>query len=186
MQTLVILAHPDLASSVANNTIIEELKKSGHAITIRHLDSLYTDYTIDVAAEQAALLAADNIVFQFPLYWYSAPAALKNWLDKVLTFNFAYGPEGDKLKGKNLLISTTVGGPQEAYTPLGYNHFKVTDLLLPFEQTSYLTGLNYLAPIFTHGCVYIPGVRNVKEEVEERARNHAQRVVTLLGELAKR
>lgn len=183
MQTLIIVSHPNLTSSVANSLIIDQFKKSNHSITFRHLDALYHDYCIDVAAEQAALLAADNIVFQFPFYWYSAPAMLKNWLDKVLTFNFAYGPDGDKLKDKNLLISTTIGGPQDSYQPLGYNHFNVTDLLRPFEQTAYLTGMNYLPPIFTHGCVYIPGIYNVKEDVEDRARCHAGRVLSLLAEL---
>lgn len=184
MKTLVILAHPNLDSSVANSVIVEEYKKHADNITIRHLDSLYHDYNINVEAEQQALLAADTIVLQFPFYWYSAPASLKNWIDKVFTFNFAYGPEGDKLKGKNLIISTTVGGPKEAYNPLGYNHFQVRDLLLPFEQTAYLAGLNYQDPIFTHSCVYIPGVYNVKEEVEQRARNHAARVLTTLEQLA--
>lgn len=184
MKTLVILAHPNLSSSVANSVIVEEYKKHANDITIRHLDSLYNDYNIDVAAEQQALLAADTIVLQFPFYWYSAPASLKNWIDKVFTFNFAYGPEGDKLKGKNLIISTTVGGPKEAYNPLGYNHFQVRDLLLPFEQTAYLAGLKYHDPIFTHSCVYIPGVYNVKEEVEQRARNHAARVLETLEQLA--
>lgn len=183
MQTLVILAHPSFATSVANQVIIKQLQDSDSSLKVRHLDSLYSDYTIDVAAEQQALLAADTIILQFPFYWYSSPATLKNWLDKVLSFNFAYGPEGDKLKGKNLLISTTVGGPEESYNPLGYNHFKVNDLLLPFEQTTYLTGMNYLTPIYTHRCIYIPGVYNVKEEVEERARNHANRVISLLQTL---
>lgn len=185
MRTLVIVSHPNLDSSVANNVIIDHLKKSSSLIKIRHLDSLYLDYKIDVIAEQAELLLADTIVFQFPFYWYSSPAMLKHWLDQVLTFNFAYGPQGDKLKGKNLLISTTIGGPQSSYQPLGYNHFQVTELLRPFEQTAYLTGMNYLSPIFTHGCVYIPGVYNTKEEVEESAHTHAKRVLEFLAELSK-
>lgn len=181
MNTLIILAHPDLDSSVANKEIIRVLKDSGEPISFRYLDSIYSNYIVDIAAEQQALLDADMVVLQFPFYWYSSPASLKNWIDKVLTFNFAYGPEGDKLKGKNLLISTTIGGPDESYTPLGYNHFSVTDLLRPFEQTAYLTGMNYLPPIFTHRCIYIPGVYNVKEEVEERARNHAFQLLDCIG-----
>lgn len=183
MKTLVILSHPNLANSVANKSIINIFKQSGKNIIIRHLDEIYHDYDIDIAAEQRELLAADTIVLQFPFYWYSAPASLKNWIDKVLTFNFAYGPEGDKLKGKNLLISTTVGGPSESYSPLGYNHFKVTDLLLPFEQTAYLTGMNYLPPIYTNSCVYIPNIYNVKKEVESRAADHAKRVLLQLESL---
>ena len=184
MRTLAILAHPTLATSVANRTIIEQFKTSGLHIEIRHLDALYRDYEMDVAAEQKALMAADTVVLQFPFYWYSAPASLKNWIDKVFSFNFAYGPAGDKLKGKNLIVSTTVGGPKEAYTPLGYNHFRICDLLLPFEQTAYLTGMNYHEPIYTHSCVYVPGVYNVKEEVEARACDHAARVIAALKNLS--
>jgi putative NADPH-quinone reductase len=174
MKTLLILSHPNLATSVANKTVIEELKKSSQDITIRHLEELYQGYTIDVAA--------DTIIFQFPFYWYSSPPALKNWIDQVLGYNFAYGPEGDKIKGKNLIISTTLGGPQEAYLPLGYNHFRVGELLRPFEQTAYLTGLNYIEPIFTHRCVFSPEANN-KAEVEERARNHATRVLEQIAKL---
>lgn len=177
MKNLVVFSHPTFANSTANKVIINEFKKSNLDLNIRHLEELYSDYSIDVDAEQNALLAADNIVLQFPFYWYSAPPALKNWIDQVFSFNFAYGPEGNKLKGKKLFISTTVGGPKDAYSPLGYNHFPVKDLLKPFEQTAYLAGLLYQEPIFTHGCIYIPGVYNVKEEVEERALNHAKRVL---------
>ncbi len=185
MKTLVILSHPNFINSVANQTIINQFETQGNII-VRHLDSLYSGYEIDVIAEQAALLEADNIVLQFPLYWYSAPASLKNWLDKVFSFNFAYGPEGDKLRGKNIIISTTVGGPQESYTPLGYNHFPVAELLKPFEQTAYLAQLKWHNHIFTHSCVYIPGVYNVKEEVEERAHTHAQRVLELLQTISNK
>jgi len=48
------------------------------------------------------LLEHDRIVLQFPMYWYSMPPLLKKWLDDVLTYNFAYGSKGDKLKGKDL------------------------------------------------------------------------------------
>ena len=180
--TLVILSHPNFANSVANKTIVNELEKHSH-ITIRHLDNIYSGYQIDVVAEQAALLEANNIVLQFPLYWYSVPASLKNWLDQVLGFGFAYGPEGDKLKGKNIIISTTVGGPQESYTPLGYNHFPIAELLKPLEQTAYLAQLKWHTPIATHRCVYIPDVYNVKEEVEERATNHVKQLLQKLKEL---
>lgn len=184
MNNLIIFAHPNLTGSTANSKIIENLKASKLDFKIRHLDSLYDSYKIDISAEQQELTNADNIIFQFPFYWYSCPASLKNWIDQVLTFNFAYGPEGDKLKGKNLILSFTVGGPAESYTPLGYNHFSVPDLVKPFEQTAYLCQMNYLPPIFTHRMIYIPGVYNIKEEVEERASLHAEKLITLLRSLA--
>lgn len=174
MKTLVIFSHPNYVNSTANKIIIDEFIKKG--MLIRHLDKIYPGYNIDVNAEQKALLDADTIILQFPFYWYSCPPALKNWIDQVFSFNFAYGPEGDKLKGKNLLLSITVGGPENAYTPLGYNHFRIDELLKPFEQTAYLSQLNFLPPIYTNGLIYIPNVYNVKEEVEAQAKEHANRV----------
>jgi glutathione-regulated potassium-efflux system ancillary protein KefG len=91
MNNLIILSHPNYATSTANKAIIEKLMQTNPTNTqIRHLDQLYSGYAINIQEEQQFLLAADNIILQFPFYWYSCPASLKNWLDQVLTFNFAY------------------------------------------------------------------------------------------------
>lgn len=58
-------------------------------------------------------------MLQLLFYWHSLPALLKKWIDDVLTYDFAYGGEGDKLFGKRFLLSFTIGGPEEAYDPLG-------------------------------------------------------------------
>jgi hypothetical protein len=43
--------------------------------------------------------------------------------------------------------------------------------------------MNYLPPIFTHRMIYIPGIYNIKEDVEERANLHAQKLIALLKSL---
>ena len=118
-KVVVISGHPDLEKSYTNKVILDELATQVDSIDVRRLDTMYPDYQIDVEAEQKALLNADAIVFQFPYYWYSVPALLKKWIDDVFAFNFAFGPEGDKLKGKQFILSITVGGPEESYGPLG-------------------------------------------------------------------
>jgi NAD(P)H dehydrogenase (quinone) len=45
----------------------------------------------DVAREQARVAWADSILLQFPLWWWSFPAILKGWVDRVLSNGFAYG-----------------------------------------------------------------------------------------------
>ena len=185
---VIISGHPDLANSNTNTVIIaqltEQLAAPSYNLEVRRLDSLYPDFQIDVAAEQAALVNADIVVLQFPFYWYSAPALLKKWLDDVFSYNFAYGAEGDKLKGKDLLLSFTVGGPEESYQPLGYNHFSIEQLILPLQQTAYLAGMNFVAPVYTHRMVYIPGVYNTLEDVQSRATAHGQRVVNQIQQLS--
>jgi NAD(P)H dehydrogenase (quinone) len=47
--------------------------------------------THDVRAEQDKLLWADVLILQFPLWWYTMPAILKGWVDRVYAYGFAYG-----------------------------------------------------------------------------------------------
>ncbi len=152
-KVLVISGHPNLDESYTNTVILDELKAGLSDIEVRRLDTLYPNYQIDVEAEQTALMSADVVVLQFPFYWYSAPALLKKWVDDVFSFNFAYGPEGDKLKGKDFILSFTIGGPAESYDPLGYNHFTIEQFVYPFQQTAYLAGMNYRKPVYTHRMV---------------------------------
>ena len=183
MKALVILSHPSLEDSIANKTIIEELKNKVDNIDIRHLEKLYPDFKIDVEAEQKALLDADIIIFQHPFYWYSTPAALKQWMDDVLSHGFAFGTDGDKLKGKHFMQSLTIGGPEESYSPLGYNHFTVEQLLKPIEQTIYLTEMVYHGFIHTHRNAYIEGAYNSRREVEANGIEQAERIAAFIQDL---
>jgi len=181
-KTTIILAHPTLKNSIANKTIITKVQNGLENVEVRNIAELYPDYQIDVEAEQKALLESDIIVFQFPFYWYSVPAILKQWMDNVLSYNFAYGREGDKLKGKAFIVSSTVGGPQEAYSPTGYNHFRIADLLHPLEQTAYLAQMDFRPPVIGHGMIFIPGAYNTREEVEVRASEQAERLLKAIKE----
>jgi putative NADPH-quinone reductase len=176
MKTLVVLAHPSLGEiSLANRIIIEKIRPV-EGVTIKDLYKECPSFKFDVEAEHKALLAAGSIVFQFPFYWYSVPGILKEWLDQVFTYGFAYGSSGDKLKGKQFLVSTTIGGPEDAYREGGYNNFSIGDLLKPLRQTANLSGMHYNTPIVSHNMIYIPDVYNKKEEVEQRARDHAEKL----------
>ncbi len=101
--------------------------------------------------EQELLLAHDRIVFQFPLYWYSSPALLKEWQDVVLTYGWAYGAEGTKLHGREFMLAISTGGPEEAYQAGGYNNYSLSELLKPFQATANLTGMRYLPVLKVQG-----------------------------------
>ena len=97
MKALVILAHPKIAESRVNSRLIGEVHKHSE-ITVHELYPSYPDWSIDVPREQDLLEKHDRIVFQFPLYWYSTPALLTEWLDLVWLHGFAYGAGGDALR----------------------------------------------------------------------------------------
>ena len=121
-------------------------------IELRELYALYPDYLIDVAAEQAALAAADLLVWLHPLHWYGMTPLLKLWADEVLSFGWAYGPGGTALRGKDLWLVVSTGGGEQAYRPDGVNRYFFDAFLPPYEQTAQLVGLRFLPPLVLHGA----------------------------------
>jgi len=79
----------------------------------------------DVLAEIGKVKWADLLLFQFPIWWSSAPAMLKGWIDRVFVQGFVVNlPNGEfyangLLKGKKAMISTTMGSGAELYTEDG-------------------------------------------------------------------
>mgnify|MGYP002619986368 FL=1 len=84
LKTLVIVAHPNIEASVINKRWVEELRKYPEKYTVHELYKVYPDEKIDVEKEQARVEAHDNLVFQFPIYWFNCPPLLNQWLDDVL------------------------------------------------------------------------------------------------------
>lgn len=157
MRSLVLVSHPSLSTSRANAVLVDAIRGLP-PVEVRHLEALYPDGRIDVAAEQAAALTAERIVFQFPFYWYSTPPMLKRWQDDVLAFGWAYGPNGTRLRGKTLLLVLTTGGPEAVYRAGGYNLYPVRELLRPLEVTAHLCGMTLAEPLVLYGVPNIPGL----------------------------
>lgn len=153
MNTLVLTAHPDLSSSSINRKWFEALSNV-EGITTRDLMAVGgPEMHFDPAVEQALLQKADRVVLQFPFYWYSSPPVLKAWLDQVLLFGYAYGPGGNKLRGKELMLVISTGGPAESYTADSYNSFSMPEFLTPFQQTATMVGMTYLSPFVLHSAM---------------------------------
>ncbi len=150
MKILHLVFHPDLEKSRVNKIWKEHIEKSEKVAKSRDLYKEYKDFKVDVEKEQKDLVEHDKIVIQFPFYWYSSPSLLKQWLDDVLTYNFAYGEEGNKLAGKELQLILSVGGDENAYTKKGYNNFSVEEFLIPLQQTATLCKMVYLNPLYMH------------------------------------
>ena len=108
--------------------------------------------TGDVMAEQQKLLWADAVILQFPLWWFTMPAILKGWVDRVYSYGFAYGVGehsdkrwGDRygegvFAGKRAMLVVTTGGWEEHYSERGING-PIDDLLFPIN----------------HGVLFYPG-----------------------------
>ncbi|MBH0171181.1 NAD(P)H-dependent oxidoreductase [Fictibacillus sp. 18YEL24] len=169
--TLVIIAHPNLQNSTVNKRWAEEIEKQDH-VTVRKLYDLYPDGKVNVEEEQRMLLQHDRIVLQFPFYWYSSPSLLKEWQDQVLAFGWAYGPGGDALHGKELVLAISTGGPDFSYKAGGYNHYTISELLRPFQATSNLIGTRYISPFVFHSSI-----RASEEALEQSAQEYIAHVL---------
>lgn len=78
----------------------------------------------DVEHTIEQLERADLILLQFPLWWWSAPAILKGWLDRVFVWGRVYSSkvryhDRGHFRGKRALVSTTTGAPAAAFGPDG-------------------------------------------------------------------
>lgn len=73
----------------------------------------------DIAAEVEKVKRADLVMLSFPLYWFSVPAILKGWIDRVFLSGFCYGGlrfyDNGGLKGKKAVLSFTLGGREHMF-----------------------------------------------------------------------
>ena len=149
-RVLVLFAHPSVEESRVNRQLLVRIPAADN-VKFHDLYENYPDFNIDVEKEQKLLLDHDVIVWHHPLYWYSSPPILKQWIDLVLEYGWAYGTKGDKLEGKWVFNAITAGGGEDAYEPEGSNRFSITEFLRPFEQTGVLCNMEYLPPFVVHG-----------------------------------
>lgn len=135
----------------------------------------YPRHNIIIDTEQQRLVDHDVIVFQFPVFWYSGPSLLKEWIDLVLEYGFAYGAQGTRLKEKKLMLAVTAGGPESAYSPSGYQNHTLRTFLTPFQQTASLCHMEFLSPYVLFN--------SLQTEDTGRIERHASGFVSLLEAL---
>lgn len=112
--------------AVAGRDDFEEIQNEGflkYQMEQAHAAKM-NGFSRDIQDEQEKLLWADFVIFQFPLWWYSVPAILKGWFDRVFASGFAYGHgigryDAGGLRGRKAMLSTTTGSPQSACTSHG-------------------------------------------------------------------
>ncbi|MGW4913093.1 NAD(P)H-dependent oxidoreductase [Streptomyces sp. NPDC004270] len=113
--------------------------------------------TLDAAVRDHLdrLLAADLLVLSFPLWWFSLPAVLKGWIDRVFVMGGVFGGEhglfGDgALAGKRAVLLITTGGSGDAFRP-GGAFGPLDDFLFHIHRGMLeFVGFQVLDPVVTH------------------------------------
>lgn len=170
---LILFAHPALQNSRVNSQLIDYVKDLD-GITFHDLYETYPDFNIDVKHEQNLLLENDIIVFHHPLFWFSIPAILREWMDLVLQHMWAYGKTGLALQGKKLFNATTTGGRESMYQHHGFHGSTMIEFLAPIRQSANVCGMDFLPPFVVHGT------RNITQpEIKRHGEDYQNLILAL-------
>jgi NAD(P)H dehydrogenase (quinone) len=109
-----------------------------------------------IRADLDRLLAADLLVLSFPMWWFSLPAILKGWVDRVFVMGGVFG--GDHgffdegaLTGKRAMLLLTTGGSGESFRP-GGAYGSLNDFLFHVHRGMLeFVGYQVIDPVVTHG-----------------------------------
>ncbi|MBN7797586.1 NAD(P)H-dependent oxidoreductase [Parahaliea mediterranea] len=131
MKHLIVFSHPNPASFnfALKETIAQTLANCDHQVRVsdlyakefsaildaRDFESFQAGVTpADIAAEQALIDWADNLIFVYPIWWFNRPARLQGWIDRVFSHGYAYRENGAGLEplllGKTAQMFITFGG----------------------------------------------------------------------------
>jgi glutathione-regulated potassium-efflux system ancillary protein KefG len=172
---LLLFAHPRYEKSRANHVLIDAVADLPN-VTLHDLYENYPDFHIDIEREKSLLMQHEIVIWHHPLYWYSCPPLLKQWIDIVLEYGWAYGPGGTALTGKTIFNTITSGGIRKMYLPEGRNRFTLPEFLRPFEQTAHLCKMTYLPPFALMGSH-----RLKTEELEQAGSRYRQLLESLIA-----
>jgi NADPH dehydrogenase (quinone) len=137
-------------------TAVDVMGKT-HSVTATNTVESY-----DAHAERARLAGASIVVFQFPMYWFSAPAPMKAYMDDVYIGEHFWDGTNDpkrygrmgKLQGKYML-AVTMNSPRGALEIDGVLKGQSIDsLLLPIHVTQQYIGLAPLPTFFAHNVYH--------------------------------
>ncbi len=143
MNHLIIYAHPNQNSlnHFIKQTAVSALETAGHEVTVRDLYELNFNPVLsledmngqrmgtvaeDVRTEQEFIEWADAVTFIYPIWWTGLPAVMKGYIDRVMSYGFAYrydnGVQKGLLGGKSAFIINTHGKSNTEYHSIGMDN----------------------------------------------------------------
>ncbi len=113
----------------------------------------------DVQAEIDKLMAADLLILQFPFWWYSVPAILKGWIDRVFAYGVAYdfGRTWDRgvFRGRRAMLAFTTSAPPTSSLTDGRNGDLERTLWPLHAGVLALCGYDVLKPCVAHAVRWV-------------------------------
>jgi NAD(P)H dehydrogenase (quinone) len=158
-------------NAVAGPADFMKISNDNHfSVGMEQLNASQNDlFAPDVQKEIDKLMAADVLLLQFPMWWFSMPAILKGWVDRVFAFGKAYdfGRTWDAgvFAGRRAMLSFTLSAPEAAFYADGRNG-DMERVLWPIHGGLLaLCGYSVLPPFIAHGIPFI-GEEAMQAELE--------------------
>ncbi len=112
-------------------------------------------FSAELEAEMRKVEDCHLMIWQFPLWWFGLPAALKGWVDRVFAKGRFYGNGrvygAGPMKGRRAMLSLTTGGPAASYAEDGYNG-NIEAILRPIHRGMFqFVGFEVLRPQIVYG-----------------------------------
>ncbi len=109
----------------------------------------------DVAAEVEKVRRADLLVFSFPMWWFSLPALLKGWVDRVFAMGVAYGGTVGRFEtggfvGKRAVLLFTTGSTEDMFGPEARDGDLEVLLFHIHHGRLFFVGFDVLAPVVSY------------------------------------
>lgn len=168
MKTLVLVSHPEYDNSMTE-AFLKQCQSDIENVDWVVLDNIQKDFIFDKEQEQQRLAQYDRILFQFPMYWYSAPALVKKYEDDVFTKNFIAHEQEGALKGKEMGIITTLGDPIKDYQVGGREGFSISELLKPYQAIAQRGQMKFLKPFVISQFAYMTDAQKEKLLIDYRS-----------------
>ena len=107
---------------------------------------------------------ADIVIYQYPVYWFMIPAAMKKYMDEVYQygefFGYSDGPygSGGLMTGKQIMFSTTWNAPATVFGDKRgfFEGANVDDLLYPIRKAHTFCGFEELPHFSCHDVISNP------------------------------
>lgn len=160
------IAHSDLYAMQFNPVLsprdFHERRDPAHltyALEQRH-GFAHRTLSPDILAEIDKVQAADLIVFTFPLFWFSVPAILKGWIDRVFVSGLFYSGKGiyerGGMAGKRAFAAFSLGGREHMFGPGAVHGELATGMLRHFFQGALgYVGFDVIEPFVAHHVPYL-------------------------------
>lgn len=145
-KNLILVAHPTYEVSSSQQFLIQSISTLAIEEEYEVVD-LYAEYEqhqrqFDYHVWHTRLKEAHTIYLQFPLWWYQAPALLKEWIDEVL----ANAVEPTILQHKRFGVIVAAGVKESEFQSAGRVGQTMSSLLSPYEALASYYNMVYLKP----------------------------------------